>query len=98
MDIAIAVDGAGMRGGVELYDILDRVSCWCYQNKNLKELKNIYMYLPEYWQRLRGLQSRIDSPMKGVGKSVFQLEERFKKEIMGDTSLKDREVQSGKNI
>lgn len=39
------------------------------------------MYLPEYWQRLRGLQSRIDSPMKGVGKSVFELEERFKKEI-----------------
>ena len=56
------------------------------------------MYLPDYWQRLKGLQSRIDSPMKGVGKSVFQLEERFKKEIMGDTSLKDREVQSGKNI
>ena len=39
------------------------------------------MYLPEYWQRLRGLQSRIDSPMKGVDKSVFQLEERFKREI-----------------
>lgn len=67
--------------GVELYDILNRVSCWCCQNKNLKELKNIYMYLPEYWQRLRGLQSRIDTPMKGVGKSVFDLEERFKKEI-----------------
>lgn len=67
--------------GVELYSVLDRVSCWCCQNKNLKELKNIYMYLPEYWQRLRGLQSRIDSPMKGVGKSVFQLEERFKREI-----------------
>lgn len=67
--------------GVELYSVLDRVSCWCCQNKNLKELKNIYMYLPEYWQRLRGLQSRIDSPMKGVGKSVFQLEERFKREV-----------------
>lgn len=67
--------------GIELYDILDRVSCWCCQNKNLKELKNIYRYLPDYWQRLRGLQSRIETPMKGVGKSVFQLEERFKKEI-----------------
>lgn len=67
--------------GVELYSVLDRVSCWCCQNKNLKELKNIYIYLPEYWQRLRGLQSRIDSPMKGEGKSVFQLEERFKREI-----------------
>lgn len=67
--------------GVELYSVLDRVSCWCCQNKNLKELKNIYLYLPEYWQRLRGLQSRIDTPMKGEGKSVFKLEERFKKEI-----------------
>jgi len=67
--------------GIELYNILDRVSCWCCSNKNLKELKNIYMYLPKYWQRLRGLQSRIDSPMKGVGKSVFQLEERFKREL-----------------
>ncbi len=67
--------------GVELYSVLNRVSCWCCRNKNLKELKNIYMYLPEYWQRLRGLQSRIESPMKGVGKSVFQLEERFKREI-----------------
>lgn len=67
--------------GVELYSVLDRVSCWCCQNKNLRELKNIYMYLPEYWQRLRGLQSRIDIPMKGEGKSVFQLEDRFKKEI-----------------
>lgn len=66
--------------GVELYSILDRVSCWCCQNKNLKELKNIYLYLPEYWQRLRGLQSRISEPMKGVGKSVFELEERFKQE------------------
>lgn len=66
---------------IELYDVLDRVSCWCCRNKNLKELKNIYMYLPEYWQKLRGIQSRIDSPMKGIGKSVFDLEERFKKEI-----------------
>ena len=71
--------------GVELYSVLDRVSCWCCRNKNLKELKNIYIYLPEYWQRLRGLQSRIDTPMKGEGKSVFDLEERFKKEI-GETT------------
>lgn len=67
--------------GVELYSILDRVSCWCCRNKNIKELKNIYMYLPEYWQKLRGIQSRIDTPFKGEGKSIFDLEERFKKEI-----------------
>jgi len=57
-----------------------RVSCWCCQNKNLKELKNIYLYLPKYWEMLKGLQSRIIEPMKGAGKSVFELEERFKNE------------------
>lgn len=67
--------------GVELYSILDRVSCWCCQNKNLKELKNMYIHLPEYWQRLKGLQSRIETPFKGEGKSVFELEERFKREL-----------------
>ena len=67
--------------GVELYSLLDRCSCWCCSNKNLKELKNIYVHLPKYWQMLRGIQSRIDRPMKGEGKSVFQLEERFKNEL-----------------
>lgn len=66
--------------GVELYSILDRVSCWCCQNKNLKELKNMYVYLPKYWERLKGIQSRCVIPMKGKGKSVFELESRFKKE------------------
>ena len=65
---------------VELYDILDRVSCWCCQNKNLKELKNMYLYLPEYWNKLKGLQSRLKIPMKKQG-TVFELEERFKKEL-----------------
>lgn len=66
---------------IELYSILDRVSCWCCQNKNLRELRNMYLYLPQYWKMLKGLQSRIDIPMKGEGKSVFQLEERFIREI-----------------
>ena len=74
-------------GDIELYDVLDRVSCWCCQNKNLKELKNMYIYLPGYWEMLKGLQSRIDEPMKGTGKSVFQLEERFRKEIQEGNKL-----------
>ena len=68
--------------GIRLYDILDRVSCWCCANKNLKELKNIYMYLPKYWERLKELQRKTDRPMKGPGKSVFDLERRFDLEIM----------------
>lgn len=74
--------------GIDLYSVLDRVSCWCCQNKNLKELKNIYLFLPQYWGMLKGLQSRIDEPMKGTGKSVFELEERFKKEIEGKKNNK----------
>lgn len=64
--------------GIELYRILKRVSCWCCRNKNLKELKNIYIHLPEYWQKLKDIQSRLPEPMKGKGKSVFELEEKFK--------------------
>lgn len=66
--------------GIRLYDVLDRVSCWCCANKNLKELRNIRTHLPKYWNRLKDIQSRTDRPMKGPGKSVFDLEERFGKE------------------
>lgn len=62
---------------IELYSILDRVSCWCCANKNLKELKNYYLYLPKYWEKLKQLQSRTDRKMKGEY-SVFDLEEKFK--------------------
>lgn len=67
--------------GFRLYDLLDRVSCWCCANKNLKELRNIYVHLPEYWQRLKDIQARTSRPMKGRGKSVFDLETRFAAEI-----------------
>ena len=72
--------------GVRLYDILDRVSCWCCCNKNLRELRNVYRYLPEYWERLKDLQRKIDRPMKGwyngQPRGVFELERRFEAEVM----------------
>lgn len=64
-------------GKVRLYDVLDRVSCWCCANKNLKELRNMKRMLPDYWKRLEDLQRRTARPMKGAGKSVFELGERF---------------------
>lgn len=66
--------------GVELYSVLDRVSCWCCTNKNLAELRNIYLYLPEYWERLKGMQSRISRPFKSSGRTIFDLDEKFKQE------------------
>lgn len=57
--------------GVRLYDVLDRVSCWCCRNKNQKELKAIHDNLPDYWQRLLGLEARLGQmkrkPLKEIG-------------------------------
>ena len=30
-----------LEGTIRLYDVLDRVSCWCCCNKNLRELRNV---------------------------------------------------------
>ena len=66
-------------GDIELYTVLDRVSCWCCRNKNIKELRAMYNSLPEYWQKLKGMQSRINEPFKQSG-SIYELEEVFEKE------------------
>lgn len=78
-------------GNEFLYGLLDRVSCWCCTNKNLKELRRYYHYLPEYWERLKVLQNQTDRPMKGHGKSVFELEERFKREARACRSKNDEQ-------
>ena len=66
---------------MDLYDMLDRVSCWCCSNKNLKELRKIYRHLPQYWSRLETLQKQIDRPFKGSYKGeprgIFELKKRF---------------------
>ncbi len=67
-------------GRHELYRLLKRVSCWCCANKNLRELRNMWRHLPKYWARLKDLQTRTERPMKGPGKSVLDLEERFLRE------------------
>ena len=73
-----------LEDGIELYSILDRVSCWCCANKNLKELKNYYLYLPTYWNKLKELQSKTDRPFKYNKYKIFDLEEKFKKESKND--------------
>lgn len=78
--------------GIELYDILDRVSCWCCRNKNKKELRNMFNYLPRYWGKLRDFQSKTKLPMKKYRKnktecgSVFELEIEFRKEVENESN------------
>lgn len=72
-------------GYIDLYDILDRVSCWCCANKNKKELQNIWRYLPQYWEKLKEIQSQLERPMKkwknmkyGEYGNVFEMEKMFR--------------------
>lgn len=69
-----------LENGIKLYDILDRVSCWCCSNKNIKELRNYYKYLPSYFEKLKMLQSKTNRPFKNNKYTIFELEERFKEE------------------
>ena len=54
-------------GGMRLYDVLDRASCWCCRNKNLKELKAMKLSMPKYWGHLVSLERAIGEPMKRGG-------------------------------
>ena len=53
-----------VEGGVRLYDVLDRVSCWCCRNKNMRELSAMRKNLPNYFERLVALERAIGEPMK----------------------------------
>lgn len=66
--------------GYRLYDLLDRASCYCCGNKNLKELRNIYTKLPCYWDRLKQKQAMTDRLYKKVG--IAALEHRFENELL----------------
>ena len=85
--------------GIRLYDILDRVSCWCCKNKNRKELKAIYQYLPQYWEKLKELQAQISMPLKPYSRkgipygNVFDLERVFEQEIQAERSGKPLQQQ-----
>lgn len=62
--------------GYELYDLLDRVSCKYCKNKNLKELRNIYHFMPDVWQELKELQDKVKMPYKDR-KTIHDIETRF---------------------
>ena len=78
--------------GIRLYDILDRVSCWCCKNKNRRELKAIYQYLPQYWSQLKELQAQLSMPMKPYSRkgipygNIFDLEKVFEQELQAELS------------
>jgi 3'-phosphoadenosine 5'-phosphosulfate sulfotransferase (PAPS reductase)/FAD synthetase len=68
-NLQVCYDAGFSWGG--LYGYLDRVSCWCCENKNLRELKNMYNFYPEIWRRLEELQKQTQFLFKGKGVSYF---------------------------
>ena len=49
---------------IRLYDIFDRVSCWCCANKNKKELENMRIFLPEYYLKYIDMLKQIKANNK----------------------------------
>lgn len=54
-----------------LYHYLDRVSCWCCEMKNNRELRNMYNYFPDIWRKLEKLQTETRYPYKGKGVDFY---------------------------
>lgn len=63
--------------GIRLYDVLDRVSCWCCGNKNKKELENIRLYFPEYYLKRIELLKRIKQYNRKNATVVKKAKEEF---------------------
>lgn len=62
-----------------LYEHFKRSSCWCCPLQRIGELRNLYKYYPELWERLKRMDEMRPYKFK-PDYSVEQLEERFKKE------------------
>ena len=62
-----------------IYATHKRNGCWFCHNARLDEMRDLWRNYPELWEELRKLQTI--SPIKFTSRnSIFDLEERFKKE------------------
>lgn len=62
-----------------LYEIFDRVSCWCCPLKNLEELRRLRKHCPELWEELKAMDERAWNQFR-YDYSVKDLEKRFELE------------------
>jgi 3'-phosphoadenosine 5'-phosphosulfate sulfotransferase (PAPS reductase)/FAD synthetase len=65
-----------------LYDIFDRVSCWCCPLGGITRARKIYHKFPTYWQRMLEMESWLpEQHRRYAGKyTVSDLDRRFYKE------------------
>jgi len=65
-----------------LYDLFDRVSCWCCPLQSLDDLRTLRKHRPELWQLMLRMDRENPSFNRGFYgyESVNDLEQRFSKE------------------
>lgn len=76
-----------------LYELFNRVSCWCCPLQSLAELRILRKHFPELWERLLDMEHRTWLPFR-ADYSVDQLEIRFRFEeerLAADLSITNRE-------
>jgi 3'-phosphoadenosine 5'-phosphosulfate sulfotransferase (PAPS reductase)/FAD synthetase len=61
----------------KLYDYFNRVSCWCCPYSSLNELRNLYIYYPELWIKLKQMDKKSNNQFR-LDWSLSDLELRFK--------------------
>lgn len=59
-----------------LYDVFNRVSCWCCPLKSLGELRKLWKHYPELWEELKDMDKKSWDQFR-AGYSVKDLEVRF---------------------
>ena len=59
-----------------LYEIFNRVSCWCCPLKPLEELRKLRKHCPELWEELKDMDKRANNQFQS-NYSVADLEKRF---------------------
>lgn len=60
-----------------LYDLFNRVSCWCCPLQPLAEVKKLWKHFPDLWERLGKLDAQTWRDFMPRGWSVERLERRF---------------------
>lgn len=48
-------------GWIKLYDLFNRVSCWCCPLSGINELRNLWKYYPDLWIKLLGYENYMES-------------------------------------
>lgn len=68
-----------------LYEIFDRVSCWCCPLQSMKDLKQLWKHFPDLWDKLSEMDKltwrkfRADYSVEELT-ARFELEEKFEAE------------------